>query len=116
MTENKLEAVKKVLCDIYDVMDLAVEEGKIYNKMACGMTEGICSLDSDSSEGERCNAHLLVYHSDELNLINCELFKRFRTFSKMLEVYTAVLDDLDSDNDACSSVSLFEKYFGGDND
>ena len=34
----------------------------------------------------------------------------------MLEVYTAVLDDLDSDNDACSSVSLFEKYFGGDND
>lgn len=116
MTEKKIDALTKVMFDTLDIMNLAVDEGKIFNKMACNMTEGVCSLDSDASDVQKINARELIYHSDELNLVNVELFKRFIILSKIYELFDAVLDDLHSDEKACSSAFLFEKYFGGDND
>lgn len=116
MTEKKINTIKKVLLDTYDLTFLASDEGRIFSNMACEMTEGLCSLDPNAPSEQNVNAHLLIHHSEFLNLINLEMLKRYEVLSKVNEIYSEILYDLNSDEEACRSAALFEKYFGGDND
>ena len=116
MTEKKIEAVVNVMFELMDILNLAVYESKIFNDQTCKMTKGVCSLDDNACDDERDNARFLVNNSAFLNLINIEIFKRISVLDKVSEVFSACYYDLCSDDEACSSAALFEKYFGGDND
>lgn len=95
MNEKELQQRYEMLFDLQDVLNLSIEEIGIFNSIILDRVQWSCSLE-DSDTELQLNAKSLVRDQPRLNLMAIKIFDNVDRLSKICDILSAIVDDLNS--------------------